>query len=291
MDDHDIITDPDWLWDAQQRQGKARGSKTTGWRRSFHHPGIRAAEAKRVASRLERALELYGSRVPRSGGQLAPESILVRRASECAYTNPASPLHLHPHFMQALDPVTARPELRKITVIDRDWITDIGQFEFNADEIRKSVRQALRHCHGVFAIEFSIKRGTRRALDDWEVRFHVEGLYWGLETNRQARAVGQAFETGFSGIPSVVRKLVYDVPGAVAYMLKHPYSLYSEYPGAGDTKIRTVRDLPYRAMAKVWQRFRMTDWTDMVFAVNDGNAVLDRLMAELTASHHARWYR
>jgi hypothetical protein len=290
MGDHDIIiSDPDRIWDITMVRRAT--SKITGWRRSFYHPEYRSAEAKRVSERLLRAIELYGHRITRVGGRIAPESTCPRRASDCAYTSPYSPLYLHPLFMQALEPFAAERTLRKITIIDRAWITDLRRLEVEADDLRNRVRHALKHCHGVFAIEFAIRRGPRRMPGDWEVHFHVEGLYWGLETDRQARAVSQSFETGFSGLPSVVRKLVYDVPGAVAYMLKHPYSLYSEYPGAGDTKIRTVRDLPYRAMAKVWQRFRMTDWTDMVFAVNDGNAVLDRLMAELTASHHARWYR
>lgn len=276
-----LLSDPNRIWDSLNYGGLRKSqSEVTGWRRSYYHPHHRTADAKRVSARIERALELYGTRPLHNPGLIAPDSTCFRRAYKCAYTNPASPLFLHPIFMRHLAPIAAKHALRKVTILDMNWVTSVGRFEFDRDEIRDRVRQAFGLCHGVFAIEFAIKRGRRQALESWEVRFHVEGLIWGLATDRQTREVNRSFESGYTGIPSVVRREVYDLPGAVSYMIKHPYMVYSEYPGPGSSVIRTVRPQPYHLIAAVWQRFQSTDWTDMLFAVHDGKQVLKGALAK-----------
>src|SRR5690606_36992169 len=120
--------------------------------------------------------------------------------------------------------------------------------------------------------------------------FHVEGFCWGKETERQARNANRLFTAGLVGIPPIVRKPVYDLPGAVAYVIKHPYRLYDSYQGPDHTTYRTVTDPPMRCMHAIWHRFRFTGWTEMLFAVNDGKHVLKEFNARIDNSN-AWWSR
>ncbi|WP_428245472.1 hypothetical protein [Ferrovibrio sp.] len=244
-----------------------------------------------MIQRLERAFELNLKRGPWGiNNPLLRSALDIYRSGDGCYVNPAAPLLMRPILDGLLAPMLARQNnAQKVTILTDDWLTSVGFWSFDKETIKSAVREIMGKRHGVFSIEFAVYRNQRDRRTPYRpiVAFHVEGIAWGEETERQKRAANQVLPPGLFSAPSVVRKDIYDRRGAIDYCIKHPYRVYSIYWFADGSRNHQVCDPSYRLMFEIWKEFSTVWWPEMMFGVNDGEEIMERFKDRAANIH--RW--
>jgi len=253
--------------------------------RSYHNPVLALRDARNTIQRLERALELNLKRGPWSLGRPALD---IHRAGDGCYVNPAAPLLMRPILDDLLAPVlVSEDNPQKVTILTADWHTSVGPWFFDKRAMKAAVREIMGRRHGVFSIEFAVYRNQRDTRTPYRpiVAFHVEGVAWGTETERQKRVANKVLPPGLFSAPSVVRKDIYDRRGAVDYCIKHPYRVYSVYWFADGTRNHQATNPSYRLMYEIWKEFGTVWWPEMMFGINDGKEIVKRFEDRAACAH------
>ncbi len=241
-------------------------------------PGYRRREPFSIAKLAEVAratqeafLDAIERRGTRQELRTAKQELDARHWHQLALFNPWSRLRYMELLSGALKPgFQGVSALEMITIVDSDWHVGLNSGAIDIPKIKKTVQNRLRGLSGVLQVEFAFFRTARHKNGEPLLAPHVQGLVWGNQTRRERQVTAERFPGGAYGARGVLRKKVYDLKGAIGYMVKPPLYACHLYQLRNGNFASRGADLTRPQRFKLWQRLHHYNFPSLLFSMGEG---------------------
>ncbi|MGH9759298.1 MAG: hypothetical protein ACREDR_25510, partial [Blastocatellia bacterium] len=161
------------------------------------------------------------------------------------------------------------------------WNFDDENWQLDLDRIKSHVRNAFRGESFFVMIEFAYLRNVPGPSGCGHVIApHIEGLIWREMPRSRKEEISARFAGGVFGTYPIVRKRIYDLSGAIRYIIKPPFEGYRINQRSDGKRWHNPSPLSLQQHYFLYHHLKDFRYPDFAFGSGIGATVLRRARSD-----------